>query len=70
MSNVVSMADWRKQPETPEAVVPQSIAGPIEALIDWAESNGIDVHNNIKFQFRLADFLALLQSEIAERVTA
>lgn len=70
MSNVVPLFN-RTEKKKSDMVVPQSIEGPIDAIIQWAESNGIDVHNNIAFQFRLADFMALLRTEITkEKMTA
>jgi hypothetical protein len=70
MSNVVAMFNRTSNKPGPQ-IVPQSIEGPIEAIIDWAQSNGIDVQNNVAFQFRLADFMALLRTEITkEKMTA
>ncbi len=68
MTNVVPLFGPKKVAQT--TVVPQSIEGPILAIMDWAESNGIDIHNNIAFQFRLADFMALLQTEIEKKEAA
>ena len=70
MSNVVQLFD-RTSKKKSDMIVPQSIEGPIDAIISWAQSNGIDVENNIAFQFRLADFMALLRTEITkEKMTA
>ena len=64
MDNVVQMFG-RKKPEQP-ARVPVPVSVPVEALIEWAESNGIDVQNDIRFHVRMTDFLSLLRNAVNE----
>lgn len=65
MSNVVSIFANRAKPEP--KVVPQDINGVLLAITNWAESNGVDVYSDLRFKYRLADFMALMQITATEK---
>lgn len=71
MSNVVNIREARKQRESTKTIPPIGIDVVIQSITDWAEDNGIDIYNDMAFQLRLADFMALMKiSAQKERKTA
>jgi len=70
MSNVISLCERRSaKTVAPIRSVPQGIEGPINAIVQWARENDIDVEQPA-FIIRLADFTALLRTQLKETRTA
>lgn len=60
MSNVVNLSNYRRRPTEPQQK-PVCQDDLTSVIIDWAIANGIDVFNNERFSYRLADFAILMK---------
>jgi len=59
MSNVVQLFAPKKANSVERP--PVDVTGLVVAIVDWAEAQGIDLHNNPAFEIRVSDLMAQLQ---------